>query len=188
MRVETLQELEQDDPKLEIPWASPENPSLRYQDLKSFPKLILELEEVLKFPALGPFLQILNGPNSRFRTAKCDVWSTRELAEEERVELGRVYKLGVYVDLVFEKVEFNFSIKHYLRLGKKLEGVSGTSDSSVQVEFTIRRCFFQDKSSWGYYATLFLHAYGDTPAYATRKGTQALEALGQEFGNISKTH
>ena len=187
MRVETLRELEQDDPKLEIPWESLENPSLRYQDLKSFPKLILELDEVLKFPALGSFLKILNGPNSRFRTAKCDIWSTQELTEEERIELGRVYKLGVYVDLIFEKVEFNFSIKHYLQLGKKLEGISGISDSSVQVEFTIRRCFFQDKSSWGYYATLFLHAYGDTPTGAARKGAQALETLGREFGNLSKT-
>ncbi|MEE9240899.1 MAG: hypothetical protein V3U53_06900, partial [bacterium] len=77
MRFEILRELEQDDPKLEIPWASPEDPNLRFQDLKAHPELIPDLEEGFEFPALGPFLQTLNAGDSVFRTAKCGVWSTQ---------------------------------------------------------------------------------------------------------------
>ena len=186
MRLEILKELEQDDPKLEIPWASPEDPNLRYQDLKTHLELIPELEEVLEFPALGPFLQTLNAGDSVFRTAKCGVWSTQELSEEERAELGEAHKLGVYVDLVFEVEEFNFAVEHYLRLGEKLGGILASAEGSAQAEFAIRRCIYLDKNSWGYYATLFLHAYGKTSAGATGEGTRALEALGRGLSSVSR--
>lgn len=186
MRFEILRELEQDDPKLEIPWASPEDPNLRYQDLKAHPELIPDLEEGFEFPALGPFLQTLNAGDSVFRTAKCGVWSTQELTEEERAELGEAHKLGVYVDLVFEGEEFNFAVEHYLRLGEKLERTLASAEGSAQVEFAIRRCLYHDKNSWGYYATLFLHAYGKTSSGATGEGTRALEALGRGLSGVSK--
>ena len=170
MRFEILKELEQDDPKLEIPWSSPQDTDLRYQDLKAHPELIPHLEEALEFPALGHFLQTWNTPDSLFRTVKCGVWSTQELSEEERGELGQAHKLGAYVDLVFERGESNFALDRYLRLGEKLERTLAGAEGCAQVEFAIRRCLYHAKDSWGYYATLFIHAYGKTPAAASREG------------------
>ena len=57
MQFEIIRELEQDDPKLEIPWADAEDPSLRYHDLKARPERIDSLVEVLRYPLLGEALR-----------------------------------------------------------------------------------------------------------------------------------
>ena len=89
------------------------------------------------------------------------------------------------MDLVFEVEEFNFAVEHYLRLGEKLGGILASAEGSAQAEFTIRRCIYLDKNSWGYYATLFLHAYGKTSAGAAGEGSRALEALGRGLSSVS---
>ena len=195
MQFEIIRELEEDDPKLEIPWADPEDPSLRYYDLKAHPGRIDSLVEVRRYPILGEALRRLNAPGSSFRTAKCGVWETDELTPEEMVpdeimevepeDAGAVHKVGSYLDVLFDVPGFNYDRERYLRLGEKLGQLLEKIPLPVQVEFTLRRCLYHDEEKWGYYVTLFLHAYGTTTEEAVENWNRAIGELTIALGEIS---
>jgi hypothetical protein len=186
MRVEVLKEIDPGDDTLEIPWASPENPHLRYVDLKAHPALITQLEECRRFPPLADFLRKVNSMGSSFRTAKCDVWATTELTEDERVDFQLPFKTGSYVDLLFDRSEFNSALGYHLQLGEKLRQALATFHASAQVEVSVRRCLFHPEERWGYHLTLFTHAYGADGDEAAREGGRALDALGEALAGIDQ--
>jgi len=192
MQFEIIRELEEDDPKLEVPWADVEDPSLRYYDLKAHPERIGSLVEVRRYPILGEALRRLNAPGSRFRTVKCGVGETDELTQEEMMEVeradaGRAHKVGSYLDVLFEVPGFNYDVERYLQLGEKLEHRLEKIPLPVQVEFTLRRCLFHDEEKWGYYVTLYLHVYGETAEDAGKNWNRAMEELTHALGEISLT-
>ena len=186
MRFEILKELEESDPKLEIPWASQDDPALRYQDLKAQPELIGSVEEVREFPALGDVLRTVNAPDSTFRSVKCGVGSTHELTQEELADVGAAHKVGTYLDLIFDVPGFNFELEPYLRLGEELDRILRNLPVPATTEFVIRRCLYHPDQAWGYSATLFLNAYGPTPREATQAGKSVLVALASALRATSK--
>lgn len=184
MRVEIIQELESADPKLEIPWAIPHNARLRFIDLKKFPQKIEHLEECRKYPPLASLLRKVNVAGSALYTAKCDVWTTTKLAEDERLDFKMRYKIGSYVDLLFDSKRLNSNLKSHLRLGEKLGGLLSHCRIQAQIEIAVRRCLFHPKERWGYYLTVFVHAYGTTRTQAKREWGRAVDCLGDALSKI----
>jgi hypothetical protein len=176
MRVEITKEIDPGDDTLEIPWAGPEKIGPPYVDLKAHPALADQLEECHRFPPLAEFLGQLNSPQSLFRTAKCDAWATTDLAEDERLDFRLPFKMGSYVDLLFDRSEFNTVLEHQIQLGERLRQALTSFRIQAQLEVCIRRCLFHPEERWGYYLTLFTHAYGVDADEAVREWARALEA------------
>lgn len=187
MRVEILRELEADDPELEIPWASPHDARLRYVDLRRFPEKIDELPECRRYPALAGLLRKVHRTGCTLRTAKCDVWATSKLAEDERVDFPEAVKVGSYVDLFFASSWVNSRLTPHLRLGKKLETYMRPCRVQAQAEVAVRRCLFHPGERWGYYVTIFLHAYGKTRAEAKKEWNRAVDWLGDGLWAIGSS-
>lgn len=184
VRVEIIQELESDDPSLEIPWASPRNAHLRFIDLKKFPPKIERLKECRKYPPLAGLLRQVNAAGSALRTAKCDVWSTTKLAEDERLDFDMRHKIGSYVDLVFDSDRLSSHLESHLRLGNKLEKLLSPCRLQAQIEIALRRCLFHPKERWGYYLTIFVHAYGATRVEARKEWRGAIDSLGDALSKV----
>jgi hypothetical protein len=179
VRIEINQELEPDDDTLEVPWASTADPSRRYWDLKLFPEKIAALHECGEFPALGVCLAKINTPGSILRTAKCDVWTTADLAEDERMDFNLPFKIGSYLDVVFDRAEFRKRLDKHAGFAEKLQNDLSAFRVQGQIEIIIRRCLFHPEDVWGYALTLFIHAYGSTRAEAVTQWSRAIEALGE---------
>lgn len=186
MRVEIVKETDPGDDRLEIPWASPEIPHLHYVDLKAHPESIGQLQECGRFPVLADFLREVNSAESLFRTAKCDVWTTTELTEDEWQDFQLPFKMGSYVDLFFDRPEFNSALEPQLRLGEKLCQALARFRAPAQLEVCVRRCLFEPEERWGYYLTVFIHAYGGDPEEAAREWSRTLEALGKALARIDE--
>lgn len=186
VRVDVIQELDSTDPTLEIPWASPTNLDLHYIDLRAFPQQIGQLEECRKYPALAALLRKVNAADTSLRTAKCGIWATTELAEDERLEFKLPCKVGSYVDLVFDRADWNLQSEAYLHLGNELSTRLEHVQLQAQMEACVRRCLFHPEERWGYYLTLFTHAYGTTPHGAEEAWQRALRALGDALAHIGQ--
>ena len=184
VRVEVIQELEPGDPSLEIPWASPDNARVRFIDLKKFPKKLEHVKECRKHAPLALLLRRVNAAGSALRTAKCDVWITTKLAEDEQVDFDVRYKIGSYVDLVFDSNRLNSHLESHLRFGKQLEDVLTPCRIQAQMEIAVRRCLFHPKERWGYYFTIFVHAYGATRTNARREWDRAVDSLADALSII----
>jgi hypothetical protein len=184
MRVEVLEELEAGDAKLELPWASPADARLRYFDLKEFPKTIERMKECRAYPALARLLQRLNAPGSVFRTAKCDVWTTTRLSEDERLEFKLPCKVGTYVDLILDRVRLNSRLDPQLQLAQELAQRLARCRVEAQMDIAVRRCWFHPRERWGYYLTLFVHAYGATRREAKQEWSRAIESLGEALSRM----
>lgn len=188
VRVDVIQELDSTDPTLEIPWASPTDPDLHYIDLRACPQQIDQLAECRKYPALAALLRQVNAADTSLRTAKCDIWVTTELAEDEQLEFKLPCKVGSYVDLVFDRADWNSRLQPYLHLGNELSRRLDQVQVQVQaqVEACVRRCLFHPEERWGYYLTLFTHAYGASPHEAEEAWQRALRAVGNALAQIGR--
>ena len=118
MHVDFSVELGAEDDCLELPWASPDG-ALRYYDLRRQPELLLNIQEAFENEELGHFLASINSPSSMFESSKCDVWSTRELNEEELI-YGAECKFACYVDLLFVAKELQTSFEKHEALARDL--------------------------------------------------------------------
>jgi len=174
MRVEILSELGPDDPRLEIPWASADDPTLTYIDLKAFPDRVEELDECGRRPVLGSLLRAINRADSLLRSAKCHVWVAHELAEEERWDFDFPVKVASYLDLVFDSLDLSASLAAHWRLAEEIERGMKATRLPAQMDIAVRRCLFHAKQYWGYYLTLFVHAYGATENEAEAAWTLAV--------------
>lgn len=185
MRVDITPETDPDDPTLEIPWSDPAVPGRHYINLKGNLAVIDNLEECKRYPALGGLLRQANAVHSPFGTVKCDVWGTEELTEEER-DFGLPHKVGSYVDLLFERAELNASLETNLRLAQSIAVQLRSVRLSAEVEICARRCLLHPEERWGYYLTVFTHAYGATPQTAEQEWTLATEALRKALGEAAR--
>jgi len=185
VRVEVIQELDAGDAALEIPWASSADARLRYVDLKKFPEEIPRLRECRRNGALAALLLGLHSPASPFRTAKCDVWTTTRQSEDERLDFKLPFKAGSYVDLLFDRVKLNSRLEPQLRLGRRLEQLMRPWRLHAQMEIAVRRCLFHPGERWGYYVTIFVHAYGSSRAEAKKEWNRAIGALSRALATIA---
>lgn len=186
MRVEIVKELDPGDDTLEIPWASPTQPDLRYIDLKAHPEEIDRLQECRNYPAFADFLRQVNSAASPFRTAKCDVWTTTGLAEDERLDFKLPFKVASYMDLLFDDPDLNSQFETHPQLGERLGEHLGDLRLQAQMEICSRRCLFHPEERWGYYLTLFVHAYGATPQEAEEEWNRAIAALGNALAGTGQ--
>jgi hypothetical protein len=185
MRVEINSEVESGDPALEIPWASPRKRRLKYVDLNKHPEKIASLPECRNHPPLAQLLHRINSSGSAFRTAKCDVWVTAKLEEDEELDFQLPVKVGSYVDLVFERRDYRSHLEPHLRFAKKLEKSLAACRLPAQMDIVVRQCLFRENRKWGYSLTLFVHAYGATRSQAKEAWGCALDNLGNALLKIS---
>ncbi|MBI4164937.1 MAG: hypothetical protein HY508_04300 [Acidobacteria bacterium] len=186
MRIDIGQETDPGDPVLEIPWADPDNPANLYIDVKRRPEAAMELVECRRFPALGQFLLKVNSAAMPFRTAKCDAWATSDLDLEERIAFGLPHKVGSYVDLLIDRADMNSHVEPYQKMGALLAQRLKDSKAFAQIEIFIRRCLFTLEDRSGYYATVFIHAYGANAQEAESEWNGVVEALGDSLDAVSR--
>ena len=155
-------ELDPEDDCLELPWASPDG-VLRYYDLRRQPELLLNIQEAFDNEELGHFLAAINSPASMFETSKCDLWSTRELAEEELIYDAEC-KWASYIDLVFNPPEPRYSFPQHEEMARTLCGMlKRVPIISSSADFTIRRCYYGTapaEKQDGFGITFYLSGYG----------------------------
>lgn len=143
MQADFSVELGRDAPALEIPWCS-DNPHVRYYDLKIHPELVQQIPEGVAHPELGSFLSRINATGFPLATAKCDVWSSSEVAPEEEVFGDR--KFVSYIDLVFVDQGDRCSFEKHEAFAKDLcRLLSHAPAIAATVELVIRHCYYHQE-------------------------------------------
>lgn len=182
-----LVELDESADRLEIPWASPEEPTNCYYDLKAHPEQLDLIVEAQANPTLRRFLEAVNASESFFATAKCDTWTTQEFSPAERALFPAARtKFSSYADLIFARPPFNFDRRHYEQLARRLAEQVSPEPAAARVELCLRHCHYHDQQAWGFYLTAFLYGYGSDPAEAERAWAAGLEALARALGRLSE--
>jgi hypothetical protein len=159
------------DEALEIPWAAPSgHPS--YVDLKKHPERLDEIPEAATHQALRNFLAKVNA-RPALRTAKCDVWSTRDLDPEDDVFQAEE-KCSSYVDVLFTEVAARASLeRNEESAGELFRLLQLAPEIQAAAEICVRRCYVHDppesaESSDGFYLTIYVSGYGDDQDSATQ--------------------
>ena len=133
-------ELGRDDAALELPWSSADS-AVRYYDLKNHPELLQRIPEAAACPELGAFLGRINAAGFPLATAKCDTWSSGEVAPEEAIYGDR--KFVSYIDLVFEDEVARGSFEKHEAFARELCRLLGHApEIPAAVELVIRRCYY----------------------------------------------
>ncbi|HXO38012.1 MAG TPA: hypothetical protein VN872_05220 [Candidatus Acidoferrum sp.] len=143
MQADFSVELGSDDPALELPWSSAD-PHVRYYDLKNHPELLQQIPEVEARPELGLFLSRINAAGFPLATAKCDAWSSEEVAPEE--EMFGDSKFVSYIDLVFVNDADRCSFEKHEAFAQDLCRLLGHApEIAATVELVIRRCYYHQE-------------------------------------------
>ncbi|MGE0406299.1 MAG: hypothetical protein AB7O65_08370 [Candidatus Korobacteraceae bacterium] len=178
MQADYTIELGSEDPTLTVPWESPDG-GLRYRDLRQYPDFLLYIEEAIRYPELGEFLARINGERSLLQSAKCDVWFTAELNEEELI-YGAAGKFGGYIDLFFSDSSTRSDFPANEELARRLVALLVRApELPSSAELIIRRGYFdwEGHSESGYYFTCYVFGYGDEEAEARRHWTVSLKLV-----------
>jgi hypothetical protein len=183
-------ELAAHDPVLDFPWKDPDG-KIAYFDLKRTPEEMARIEEAMRFPELADFLRAANSRRSCLESAKCDVWTTAELAAEEEI-YGAPFKLASYVDLVSTAVESRADFRWHEQFAEKLvELLRRTPELSSAIEVCVRRCYYQRERAnpiavdEGFYFTLYVNGYGSDEEHARRNWAIALNLAGNAILQLS---
>ncbi len=177
-------ELGGDDETLELPWAAPEG-GPRYYDLKRQPEMLAHIEEAVCFGELRDFLIAVNSPASVLQTAKCDAWGSREMSPEEEI-FGAEWKLGSYVDLLFSSKDARHSFAAHEDFIKQLTALLRQApDIPASAEFLLRRCFYHENESDGFYVTFYTFGYGSDEVKARQQWGIALRLAGNAIAQCS---
>ena len=143
MQADFSVELGGDASALEIPWRS-DDPYVRYFDLKIHPELVLQIPEAIAYPELATFLSRINAPGFPLATAKCDAWSSSEVAPEEEIFGDR--KFISYIDLVFVDQEDRCSFEKHEAFARELcRLLSHAPEMAAIVELVIRHCYYHQE-------------------------------------------
>lgn len=185
-------------PALEIPWQDPEG-RLHYVELRADPGSldhnvadhnvadhdvalinVARIPEARQFPALGRFLIAVNSPASDWQTAKCDVWPDEAEAAENPYHRG--FEQSCYVDIVLagHGAVLRRSLETHQRLARELsQSLEDNAALEATADIVVRRCYFHhgnaEESDAGYCMTLFLSAYGSSPAEAAECWDRAMD-------------
>jgi hypothetical protein len=177
-------ELGRDDETLELPWAAPES-GPRYYDLKRQPEMLAHIAEALSFGELADFLVVVNSSASVLQSAKCDAWGSREMNPEEEI-FGAEWKIGSYVDLLFSNKDARHSFTAHEDFIKQLTALlKQAPDIPASAEFLLRRCFYHEEDSDGFYLTFYLFGYGSDEAKARQQWGIALRLSGNAIVQCS---
>lgn len=140
MQADFSVELGGDAPALEIPWKS-DDPHVSYYDLKKHPELVQKIPEAITYPELRAFLSRINAPEFPLATAKCDAWTSDEVAPEEEIFGDR--KFVSYIDLIFVGQTDRCSFEKHEAFAKELCRLLGQApEITATVELIIRNCYY----------------------------------------------
>src|SRR5215469_15606178 len=190
MQADYSVELGSGDPALELPWRA-EDGSVRYFNLKLHPDLVLNIPEARKHPELSAFLTRINAADFPLETAKCDAWSSMELATEEEV-FGAACKFVCYVDLLFSADDSRFSLEKHEALVEDLCNLlKRAPEMAASAEFVIRHCHFHNSdnhadSRIGFCITAYVTGFGDSDEEAVKRWTIALKLLQNALVQVSR--
>ncbi len=175
-------------PALELPWQDPEG-RLHYVELRSNPGSlahnlalinVARIPEARQFPALGRFLIAVNSPGSDWQSAKCDVWPDETDVAENLYNRG--FEQSCYVDIVLagRAAALRCSLETHQRLARELaQSLEANVALEATADIVVRRCYFHhgnaEESDAGYCMTLFLSAYGSSPAEAAECWERAMD-------------
>ena len=180
MQADFSVELGSQDPALELPWQA-EDGGVRYFNLKQSPDLVLSIPEARKNPELSAFLTRINATGFPLETAKCDVWSSRELLPEEEI-FGASCKFACYVDLLFSDFDGRFSLEKHQELASDLCNLlKRAPEIAAAAEFIVRHCHYhsdgQGDSRIGFCMTTYVTGYGDSEEEARQRWAIALKLV-----------
>lgn len=190
MHADSSVELGSGDPALELPWRADDS-SVRYFNLKLHPDLVLNIPEARNYPELSAFLSRLNASDFPLETAKCDAWSSRELATEEEV-FGAACKFVCYVDLLFSGGDLRFSLEKHGTLAEDLCNLlKRAPEMAASAEFVVRHCHFHSSdnpadSRIGFCITAYVTGFGDTEDEARQRWAIALKLLQNALVQLAK--
>jgi hypothetical protein len=179
-------ELGADDPVLDLPWTDSSG-KLAYYDLKRHPELLARIEDANRYPELAAFLCAVNSPRSPFESAKCDAWTTQELAPEEEI-FGASHKFASYVDIVYSTPIDRCSLPSHERFVRRLvELLRRAPETSSSAEVCLRRCFFteQEAPSEGFYFTVYVSGYGSDEPAAQKHWAIAMNLVASAIQQLS---
>jgi hypothetical protein len=173
-------ELGADDPQLDIPWSSPDG-ACRFLDLKRQPELLLEVSEACFCPELAEFLNWINSSSSPFESAKCDVWTSRQISAEEEI-FGEPCKFCSYVDFLFADVNRRSHFEATEGFAQRIARLLRVApEMGTMAEFTVRRCHdyrgTDKRPAEGHYITFYLHGYGNDEQQARKRWAIALKVV-----------
>ena len=77
-------------------------------------------------------------------------------------------------------------MKTNLRLAQSIVVHLRSFRLSAELEIFAQRCLFHRGEHWGYYLTVFTHAYGATPQTAEQEWGLATEALREALGKAAR--
>jgi hypothetical protein len=87
---------------------------------------------------------------------------------------------------LFDDPDLTSQLEAHLEVGKRLGEHLGELRLQAQMEICLRRCLFHPEERWGYYVTLFVHAYGATPQEAEEEWNRAMDAAGDAVAKIRR--
>jgi hypothetical protein len=193
MQADYSVELGSEDEVMELPWSGPPD-GPRYYDLRRQPELLLNVKEAFENRELGEFLTAINSKNSILETSKCDVWTSRELSEEEQIFQAGC-KFASYVDLVFGHVAPRQSFSDHEVLAKQVCGLlQRAPEISASAEFVLRRCYFRRRPDSetdhleGFGITFYLSGYGKDEVEARGRWVIALKVVENALLQVSAAH
>lgn len=170
-----------------------------YFDLKRNPARINDVPELKGFPELKRFVQMMNGPESHFRTLGCEkVFSPSDSPLFKR-------KLVTFVDFAFEVVEWNATKTNCEGLYRAFEefvGSKGDLPNTYGVEFSIGPAVFNDhppvvagvdqhrtpgECMVGWITAIWIFGYGGSDDAARKQWALALRIVHEFFERQNKT-
>ena len=181
-------ELGSDDPVLDFPWTDASG-RLKYVDLKQHPELIPEIPETAQNLELAEFLRSINSDRRPFQSAKCDTWTTAELAPEEEI-FGASHKFASYVDIVFSDAADCLAFSRHEEFVKRLATLLRRSpEISASVEICVRRCFFVTgaQTSEGFYFTVYVNGFGNDEPSARRNWAIGMKLVENALVQLSRS-
>lgn len=190
MQADYSLELGSGDPALELPWRATDG-SVRYFNLKLHPDLVLNIPEARNHPELSAFLTRINAAGFPLESAKCDAWSSRELAVEEEV-FGAACKFVCYVDLLFSSMDLRFSLEKHEGLVEDLcKLLQRAPEIAAAAEFVVRHCHYHtgddhSDSRIGFCVTAYITGFGDSDDEARQRWTIALKLLQHALVQLAK--
>jgi hypothetical protein len=185
MLAEFTVELGADHPTLAVPWFDPES-GCKYVDLR-LDSTALELIEESRHPEMRHMLAALNAPPSSLQTAKCDVWFSEEITEEEAI-FGAACKFGSYVDGFFVALAPRSSFPMHEAFAKRLvELLRRAPELQASFEVILRTAHYAegDDVREGFYFTFYVYGYGDDEQQARQAWGIALKLTTNAIRQIS---
>ena len=150
-------------PVLVVPYAG-------YADLIAAPHSVQAIPEARDTALESALLQLNSGV---LMTAKCDLWTTTELNQEEE-ELGCDHKHASYIDILFRDItaRSNFEVCEQT-MRDWTHALRPLPPDNAMISFVLRACEVFEIA--GYFWTVYVSGFGETTQHARQKWEQALK-------------